>query len=638
MAFIAAKGITQLGIDDSKLQQGIGRVQGSLRGLQTRMRGVSRAARNFLIVGAAAVGGLVKLASDQEKAERELTAALEGTGQATDANIARLKAFATSIQRVTTFGDETILSITALGLNMGIAADQVGAAVKASIGLSKAFRIDLQASMILVARANKGQTETLTRYGIQLDKTGTKQEQFAELLRLGADKFALAEAEADTFRGQLKQLGDNIGDLGQAIGKAFLPKLTEMVTKMKEATPLIEQWALQNQALIATTAGVTLGTAGVAFGLSKLIEVIAEITIAGFGLKIAFGAIVAPLAGITLSGAVAFAVVSTAILAFAGNIALTGDRIDILINKIGKLLRLLPGLEKFGIALAPGELSEREKKITQEQQQIRKDIAKKEQEIADETGGVVAVQKLIIELLALQVKEQDLFLERLKLTKESWTDMDGSIAQVDSRIGKAKRGVEELNAELENQKRILEEITAEIAAGVLAAERQKKIADRQASLQKRIAQIRITTLREQNTFESKRLALLETERLKLEEINKLQRDAVKDLGTPLTALFEELRQKTVELFQARLRRLVPDIEARAVPRPQFVGLAELSRQISTAGVAKEETQQRKNQFLLEQSLRMEQEIRDNTKQTVIGIAKLVEADTAPPVAVVGGPG
>ncbi|HUU92780.1 MAG TPA: hypothetical protein VM238_16435, partial [Phycisphaerae bacterium] len=115
------------------------------------------------------------------------------------------------------------------------------------------------------------QTQTLARYGIVLDTTATAQEQFNELLKIGAANFALAEAEAQTTAGRLTQLKNALGDLGESLGALILgldggganikditdaiQKLTKQINDMDPATrAMIQDFIKWGVVLVATTA------------------------------------------------------------------------------------------------------------------------------------------------------------------------------------------------------------------------------------------------------------------------------------------------------------------------------------------------------------------------------------------------
>jgi hypothetical protein len=158
----------------------------------------------------------------QEDAERRLAAALGASGEPIKKNMKLMKEYAASIQKVTVFGDEAIIAAMAYGKNLGIQADQLNKAATAAVGLAAKFRIDLNTAMMLIGRASQGQTQMLTRYGIILREGASNQEKFNQLLEIGAKSFKLAEEEAKTNSGAIKQLSNSWGDLKEAIGKAIL--------------------------------------------------------------------------------------------------------------------------------------------------------------------------------------------------------------------------------------------------------------------------------------------------------------------------------------------------------------------------------------------------------------------------------
>jgi hypothetical protein len=198
---------------------------------QALTRTVKAYAGAFLLGGGAiyAVKRFVQAAAEQQKAEQQLSAAIGG-------NIGQLKEYAAEMQRLTIYGDEQIISQMAYAANLGVTQDKLKDVTKAAIGLAAKLRIDLSASMMLMGRASMGQTQMLTRYGIVLDETLTQQEKFDELLRIGAESFKLAEADAATAAGAYAQFKNAVGDLAEAIGEPLLPLLTDLA---KSITNLI---------------------------------------------------------------------------------------------------------------------------------------------------------------------------------------------------------------------------------------------------------------------------------------------------------------------------------------------------------------------------------------------------------------
>jgi hypothetical protein len=175
----------------------------------------------------------VKAFAEEEDALNRLQAALANTGSVTDGAMERYRAFASEVQKATVYGDELIIGTMAYGHNLGIQASQLEDAAKAAAGLAAKYRLDLQTAMMLLGRASQGNTMMLKRYGITLDDTLTPQEKFNQLLKIGASNFGLAEAEARTTSGQLKQLKNQFGDLQEEIGAALAPMLKRLVADLK---------------------------------------------------------------------------------------------------------------------------------------------------------------------------------------------------------------------------------------------------------------------------------------------------------------------------------------------------------------------------------------------------------------------
>ena len=230
------------------------------------------------IAAAAAVS--LKAYSEQEDALVRLRSALDLVGDASEANMQRFSAFASEIQKATVYGDELVLSVMAQGRNLGIQTDQLEAATKAAVGLAEKYRLDLNTAMMLIGRAANGNTAMLRRYGISLDDTLSPQAKFAELLRLGAEGFKLAEDRAKTTSGQLLQLKNAFGDLQEQIGEALVPTLKRLVESMK----LFVGWM---QRLSPTTRDTIVRVGALAAALGPLLWIIGKVKDAVLGLRAA---------------------------------------------------------------------------------------------------------------------------------------------------------------------------------------------------------------------------------------------------------------------------------------------------------------------------------------------------------------
>jgi len=148
----------------------------------------------------------------QEQAEAKLQAA---TGQ----NISEFKKFASSMQAVTTIGDEAILQAQTLASAMGVQNNEINKTTQGAIGLSKAFGMDLSGAMKLSVQATEGNYTALARYIPALKTATSDGEKQAIVQEAMAKGFKIATAEANTFSGKMDQLKNIQGDIKEEIGR-----------------------------------------------------------------------------------------------------------------------------------------------------------------------------------------------------------------------------------------------------------------------------------------------------------------------------------------------------------------------------------------------------------------------------------
>ena len=170
---------------------------------------------------AAVLGGVTKsLAAfaKQQAAVNRLGASIRKQGGDVRALRSEYEKTATSIQRLTGIGDESTLETMAQGLNLGVGTQDIEKMTVAAVGLSRVIKSDVNTAMMLLARGAKGQMQMFTRYGITLDQAKSKQEQFAEVMRISTDGFSLAEAELDDLTGKWDALKGAMGDTAEVAG------------------------------------------------------------------------------------------------------------------------------------------------------------------------------------------------------------------------------------------------------------------------------------------------------------------------------------------------------------------------------------------------------------------------------------
>lgn len=200
----------------------------------------------------------IKAYNEQEQAVVNLTAALRNAGQEITGNVASANRFASEMQKLTQYGDELTIGVMAQGINLGVAPAQIEQATKAAMVLAQKYSMDLPTAMTLLGRAGKGHTETLARYGITLDETATKEEQFQQLLKLGTDEFNIVTEAAESNIKTMQKYDNVIGDSMEVIGQRLVPVLLNakgavagLADKFNSATPETQRLVMNIAALSA---------------------------------------------------------------------------------------------------------------------------------------------------------------------------------------------------------------------------------------------------------------------------------------------------------------------------------------------------------------------------------------------------
>lgn len=167
------------------------------------------------------ISAVTEAASIQEDAINQLNIALKASGQFSEETSKDFQEFASSLQEVTTFGDEVLLQNAALIQSLGqLDSDGLKKATVAAADLSAALGISLNSAATLVGKAAAGNIESFSRYGLIIEKGATSNESFANTLEAINNQFGgAAEGQVFTFSGALDQLSNAFGDVQEVVGQ-----------------------------------------------------------------------------------------------------------------------------------------------------------------------------------------------------------------------------------------------------------------------------------------------------------------------------------------------------------------------------------------------------------------------------------
>lgn len=238
----------------------------SIGGAMAMLGGIGAAVGAFSVV-TDAIGGMVNAARESVAAGKQLDAVIKSTGGAAGVTAQMAKDLASSLQDVTNFGDEAILSGESMLLTFTrIGKDVFPRATETMLDMSQALGQDLKSSAIQLGKALndpvKGMT-ALSRVGVAF--TGQQKALVKEMMSVGdiagAQKIILDEL-ATEFGGSARALADPfiqlqnaLGEIQETLGMGLLPVLNEVA---QTVLPALRE--------AAKTTGPALGELGIALG------------------------------------------------------------------------------------------------------------------------------------------------------------------------------------------------------------------------------------------------------------------------------------------------------------------------------------------------------------------------------------
>lgn len=268
-----AQGMQTARNENEKFRGSVGSVSTGLEGLRGLLAGLS--------VGAA-FAGIMKLANMAGAAAREeakLTAAVEASGRAAGFTAPQLSRFADELERMSTFdADDIRTAMAGLTVFTRLTGQAFQDVVRDGLGMTALMGGDMKANVLALGKAlndpEKG-LKALRASGIAFSAEQTKvikqlmatgQVAKAQAILLGElnKRFGgAAQADAQTYTGQVAQLKVQLENLGEKLGGAVLPMvaaLTAGVAGLIDMLNGLDASAVQN--IVQMTAFVGVFMAG----------------------------------------------------------------------------------------------------------------------------------------------------------------------------------------------------------------------------------------------------------------------------------------------------------------------------------------------------------------------------------------
>ena len=167
------------------------------------------------------LGDLTKGYEEQEQAVYRLGETLAAFGNYTVSGLKDLEAYAGGLQEIQGEADDLILTNMALLASYGAEQEQIKELTPLLIDFAKAKGIDMKTAFDLAGKASVGYFGTLSRYGVILDEGLSKEEKYAEFLKLLGHYKGTAATLTDTYAGKIKRLGLAYSDMKEPLGEVL---------------------------------------------------------------------------------------------------------------------------------------------------------------------------------------------------------------------------------------------------------------------------------------------------------------------------------------------------------------------------------------------------------------------------------
>lgn len=184
----------------------------------------------------------IQAANVNARAVNTLAAAYNAVGYTAEGAMKQAQQFASKMQSLTGIADEAFLNAQRLLANYGVVGSKAQEAIQAAYALSIGTGKDFASTMDLVARAAAGQTSSLSRLGIQVDKNVEGGAKFDAVLAQINERFgATAQAAMGDSTTKLNALKESWGDFKEQVGAGLNTGLVPVVDFLTKAVDVLNK-------------------------------------------------------------------------------------------------------------------------------------------------------------------------------------------------------------------------------------------------------------------------------------------------------------------------------------------------------------------------------------------------------------
>ncbi|WP_346702188.1 hypothetical protein [uncultured Alistipes sp.] len=292
MAKKIAELLIKIGADTYGVTKMTEKVRKDLKGLQKDLSSFGKSWSLYVtapILAAATVSA--KAADVQIKNEKRLLVALRGREDIQQ----RLIKQAGELQSRSLFGDEETIGQQAFLASLGLTEQQINDTIEAAAQLSSATGMTLDSAVKNLAKTYGGLSGELGESIPKLKELTVEQMKNGEAVKFILENYkGFAEGASETALGPVKQMMNSIGDLGEELGKVFMPYLQELARLVKDFVQWLAALPPSGKAAIVVIGGLAAAIGPLALGLGTIIKLLPAI-------KIGLAALTGPIGVITLA-------------------------------------------------------------------------------------------------------------------------------------------------------------------------------------------------------------------------------------------------------------------------------------------------------------------------------------------------
>lgn len=243
----------------------------------------------------ATMRNIIDVAEEQELATKRMALAFQQSGNMSADSAERatreFNSFASSLQKVTNYGDEVIVKAAAMGNQLtGATGQDLQRMTIAAMNLSSALGIDLDAAMQKIAASAEAGAPVFRGASEEYKKALSSANNETERLNITLDyldkKFA-GTAEAMKTTG--KSFDNTIGDIGESLGTLLGNVLNPLMQAVGGLVTWFNELPLAIQGVIFAVAGLTAAFVALNFSIGGIPLIIGGIVTAVAGLLTAVG-------------------------------------------------------------------------------------------------------------------------------------------------------------------------------------------------------------------------------------------------------------------------------------------------------------------------------------------------------------